>query len=64
LLFIPDIGSQELEGEATKGGIGFGDDKAIYKTINCGEKPLQIFKVCATRWLSIEPTVSRILDQW
>ncbi len=38
--------------------------KAIYKTINCGEKPLQITKVCATRWLCIEPGVSRILDQW
>lgn len=38
--------------------------KAIYETINCGEKPLQITKVCATRWLSIEPAVSRILDQW
>ena len=38
--------------------------KAIYETINCGEKPLLITKVCATRWLSIEPAVSRILDQW
>ncbi|CAI5669915.1 unnamed protein product [Oreochromis niloticus] len=38
--------------------------KAIYETIHCGEKPLQITKVCATRWLSIEPVVSRILDQW
>ncbi|KAL7389423.1 hypothetical protein ABVT39_003569 [Epinephelus coioides] len=27
-------------------------------------KPLQITKVCATLWLSIEPAVSRILDQW
>lgn len=38
--------------------------KALYKTINCGEKPLQTTKVCATRWLSIEPAVSHILDQW
>ena len=38
--------------------------RAIYETINCGEKPLKITKVCATRWLSIEPAVSRILDQW
>ncbi|KAK6307344.1 hypothetical protein J4Q44_G00224920 [Coregonus suidteri] len=38
--------------------------KAIYETINCGEKPLPITKVFATSWLSIEPAVSRILDQW
>lgn len=38
--------------------------KAVYATINCGQKPLQITKVCATRWLSIEPAVTRILDQW
>ena len=38
--------------------------RAIFETINCGEKPLQITEVCATRWLSIEPAVSRILDQW
>jgi len=38
--------------------------KAIYETINCGEQPLQITKMCATRWLSIEPAVTRILDQW
>ena len=38
--------------------------KAIYETINCGGKPLQITKLCATCWLSIEPAVSRILDQW
>lgn len=36
----------------------------MYATINCGQKPLQITKVCATRWLSIEPAVTRILDQW
>jgi hypothetical protein len=38
--------------------------KAIYETIYCGEKLLQRTKVCATRWLSIEPAVSCILDQW
>ncbi|KAJ4934815.1 hypothetical protein JOQ06_007597 [Pogonophryne albipinna] len=38
--------------------------KAIYETINCGEQPLHITKVCATRWLSIEPAITRILDQW
>lgn len=38
--------------------------KAVCATINCGQKPLQITKVCATRWLSIEPAVTRILDQW
>jgi hypothetical protein len=38
--------------------------EAIYETISCGEKPLQITKVCATRWLSIEPAVLHILDQW
>lgn len=38
--------------------------KSVYQMINCGEKPLLITKVCATRWLSIEPAVSRILDQW
>lgn len=38
--------------------------KAVYATINCGQKPLQITKVCATRWLSIEPVVTRILSQW
>lgn len=36
----------------------------IYATINCGEKPLKILKKCATRWLSIEPAVQRILHQW
>ena len=37
--------------------------RAIFETINCGEKPLQITKVFATRWLCVEPAVSRILDQ-
>ena len=34
--------------------------KAVYETINCEEKPLQI----TISWLSIEPAVSCILDQW
>lgn len=38
--------------------------KAIYETIYCCNKPHKITKVCATRWLSIEPAVCRILDQW
>jgi hypothetical protein len=38
--------------------------KAVYATINCGQKPLQITKVCATRWLSIEPAVTRRFSQW
>ena len=38
--------------------------KAVYETINCGEKPLLITMVCATHWLSIEPAMTRILDQW
>ena len=36
----------------------------MYATINCGQKPLKITKVCATRWLSIEPAVTCILSQW
>jgi hypothetical protein len=27
LQFVPIIGSRELEGKTTKGGIGFGDDQ-------------------------------------
>lgn len=38
--------------------------KEIYETINVGEKPLKILKMCATRWISIEPAVTRILSQW
>uniref|UniRef100_A0A1A7ZYI7 Uncharacterized protein n=1 Tax=Nothobranchius furzeri TaxID=105023 RepID=A0A1A7ZYI7_NOTFU len=38
--------------------------RTVYETINCGERPLAITRVCATRWLSIEPAVSRLLSQW
>lgn len=38
--------------------------KKIYEAINCGEEPLKILKACDTRWLSIEPAVTRILSQW
>ncbi|CAG4969372.1 unnamed protein product [Parnassius apollo] len=38
--------------------------KALFQTINCGDEPLKILKVCDTRWLSIEPAVLRILAQW
>lgn len=38
--------------------------KEPYSLINCGDEPLKILKVCDTRWLSIEPTVVRILKQW
>ncbi|CAH2101180.1 unnamed protein product [Euphydryas editha] len=38
--------------------------KALFQTINCGEEPLKILKVCETRWLSIKPAVVRILAQW
>lgn len=38
--------------------------KAVYATINCDQKSLQITKVCATRWLSIEPAVNCMLSQW
>ncbi|XP_041974017.1 uncharacterized protein LOC121736556 [Aricia agestis] len=38
--------------------------KELYKTINCGKEPLKITQMCNTRWLSIEPAVRRIVDQW
>lgn len=38
--------------------------KNIYNTINEGEQPLQITRSCDTRWLSVEPAVTRILNQW
>ncbi|CAF4858630.1 unnamed protein product [Pieris macdunnoughi] len=36
----------------------------IFAAINCGQQPLKILQKCATRWLSIEAVVQRILDQW
>ncbi|XP_068205152.1 uncharacterized protein [Palaemon carinicauda] len=38
--------------------------KQLFATINDGKQPLQIPRVCDTRWLSIEPAVTRILSQW
>jgi hypothetical protein len=38
--------------------------KEIYRTLNDGEDPLKIPKVCATHWISIEPAINRILSQW
>ncbi|KAL0830039.1 hypothetical protein ABMA28_003497 [Loxostege sticticalis] len=38
--------------------------KELYKTMNCGSEPLKIPRLCNTRWISIEPAVVRILDQW
>lgn len=36
----------------------------IYKLLNDGQEPLKILRVADTRWISIEPAVKRILDQW
>jgi hypothetical protein len=36
----------------------------IYSVINNGEKPLKILQMAATRWISIEPAIKRILEQW
>ena len=38
--------------------------KQLFATLNAGKHPLQIPRMCGTRWLSIEPAVSRILSQW
>lgn len=38
--------------------------KELYQLINCGESPLKILTSCTTRWLSVEPAVTRILSQW
>lgn len=35
----------------------------LYLTIN-DEEPLKITQACATRWLSIESAVKKVLDQW
>lgn len=36
----------------------------IFKLLNENQDPLKIVQACGTRWLSIEPAVSRIQDQW
>ena len=36
----------------------------LYQTMNDGKSPLKIPNNCQTRWLSIEPAVGRILEQW
>ncbi|XP_031328721.1 uncharacterized protein LOC116159845 [Photinus pyralis] len=36
----------------------------VYKTLNNDETPLKILRMSDTRWISIEPAVKRILDQW
>lgn len=38
--------------------------KQLYQTLNEGHSPLKIVQSCATRWLSIETAVTRVLDQW
>lgn len=38
--------------------------KRMFQTINGGTTSLTITQMCNTRWISIEPAVSRILDQW
>lgn len=38
--------------------------KEVYETINVSEKPLKILNMCATRWISIELAIARILAQW
>ena len=38
--------------------------KILYQTLNDGISPLKIPKDCQTRWLSIQPAVQRILEQW
>lgn len=38
--------------------------KQLYETINENRAPLKILNNCATRWLSIEPAIGRVLNQW
>ena len=38
--------------------------KALYETLNNGKQPLKLTRVCDTRWVSMEPAVVRILNQW
>jgi hypothetical protein len=40
------------------------EDKEIYATINDDASPLKSPAVCDTRWISVEPVVTRILLQW
>jgi hypothetical protein len=36
----------------------------LYALLNDGDNPLHMVQACETRWLSIEPAVTRIVDQW
>lgn len=36
----------------------------LFQAINGGKTPLKIPQLSATRWISIEPVVKKILDQW
>lgn len=38
--------------------------RQIFSILNDGEEPLKIPQACDTRWLSIQPAVCRIIDQW
>lgn len=38
--------------------------KTLFEALNDGKLPLQIPRVCDTRWISLEPAVTRILAQW
>lgn len=38
--------------------------KTLFETLNDGKQPLQIPRVYDTRWISLEPAVTRILAQW
>ncbi|XP_066941394.1 zinc finger protein 862-like [Macrobrachium rosenbergii] len=38
--------------------------KTLFEALNDGRQPLQTPRVCDTRWISLEPTVTRILSQW
>ncbi|XP_017464541.1 PREDICTED: uncharacterized protein LOC108357960 isoform X2 [Rhagoletis zephyria] len=38
--------------------------ESIFRAINDDTIPLKITRACDTRWLSIEPAIKRIVDQW
>ena len=38
--------------------------REIYKVMNCGNEPLRIPQMSNTHWISIEPAVSHILNQY